>query len=32
VGRSLWWTIGTSVLFEVAVLASCVWVFRRRDF
>lgn len=32
VSRSLWWTIGTSLLFEVAVLVSCVWIFRRRDF
>ncbi|MBU6209351.1 MAG: ABC transporter permease [Planctomycetes bacterium] len=32
VSRSLWWTIGTSLLFEFAVLVSCVWIFRRRDF
>lgn len=32
VGRSLWWTIGTSLAFEAAVLGACVWVFRRRDF
>ena len=32
VSRSLWWTIGTSLLFEIAVLVSCVWIFRRRDF
>ncbi|MBM4110944.1 MAG: ABC transporter permease [Phycisphaerae bacterium] len=32
VSRSLWWTIGTSVIFEGAVLGLCVWIFRRRDF
>jgi hypothetical protein len=26
------WTIGTSLMFEAAMLAGCVWMFRRRDF
>jgi len=32
VSRSLWWTIGTSMLFEIAVLGWCVRTFRRCDF
>ncbi|MFZ9688263.1 MAG: ABC transporter permease [Phycisphaerales bacterium] len=32
VQRSLWWTIGTSLVFEGVMLAACVWIFRRRDF
>jgi ABC-type transport system involved in multi-copper enzyme maturation permease subunit len=30
--RGAWWIIGTSLGFELAVLAGAVWVFARRDF
>lgn len=30
--RSLWWILGTSFLFEAAVLGVGVWAFSRRDF
>jgi hypothetical protein len=30
--RSMWWVIGTSVLFEVACLALAAWHFCTRDF
>jgi D-serine dehydratase len=30
--RSVWWVLGTSLVFEAAVLALGVWRFRRRDF
>ncbi len=30
--RSLWWVLGTSLLFEAAILALCCWIFARRDF
>lgn len=30
--RSVWWVIGTSVLFEGVVLALSCWIFARRDF
>lgn len=30
--RSLWWSLGTSVLFEGGVLALCCFIFWRRDF
>lgn len=30
--RGVFWTIGTSLLFEVAVLALATWRFNRRDF
>jgi len=26
------WAIGTSLVFEVVMLAACTWIFRRRDF
>lgn len=29
--RPLWWSIGTSLGFEAAVLALCCWLFARRD-
>lgn len=31
-GRSVWWVIGTSVVFEVLVLSLASWIFIRRDF
>ena len=31
-GRSLWWSIGTSTLFEAALLGFACWRFARRDF
>ncbi len=31
-GRGVLWTIGTSLAFEVVVLAIAAWIFRRRDF
>ena len=30
--RSLWWILGTSLVFEAVVLALGAWVFCRRDF
>jgi len=30
--RSLWWVIGTSLIFEAVILAIGAWMFRRRDF
>lgn len=30
--RSLWWVIGTSVLFEIVILGAASWIFVRRDF
>ena len=30
--RSLWWSLGTSALFEVVLLAFACWRFGRRDF
>ena len=30
--RSIWWVIGTSLLFEVFVLSIACWLFSRRDF
>lgn len=30
--RPVWWVVGTSLVFEGAVLAIGVWYFRRRDF
>lgn len=30
--RSVWWVMGTSVMFEVGVLAIAAWIFCRRDF
>lgn len=30
--RSLWWIVGTSLIFEAFVLAIGAWIFRRRDF
>lgn len=30
--RSVWWVIGTSLLFEAFVLGLCCLIFRRRDF
>lgn len=30
--RSIWWIIGTSLVFEGAVLAFAAWRFKRRDF
>lgn len=30
--RSLWWIIGTSLLFQGAVLGLASWIFARRDF
>ncbi len=32
VNRSAWWSIGTSVAFEVVLLAIACWIFTRRDF
>ena len=30
--RSVWWIIGTSLVFEGVVLGVCCWIFARRDF
>ncbi len=30
--RSVWWILGTSILFEAAVLALACWRFNRKDF
>jgi hypothetical protein len=30
--RSLWWVLGTSLVFEAVVLGLCCWIFGRRDF
>ena len=30
--RSAWWVVGTSLLFEIAVLGLAAWIFCRRDF
>jgi hypothetical protein len=30
--RSLWYVIGTSMLFEAVVVSIALWLFRRRDF
>ncbi len=30
--RSLWWVLGTSLLFEAGVLGIAAWRFKRRDF
>ncbi len=30
--RSLWWVVGTSLLFEAFILAIGAWIFSRRDF
>lgn len=30
--RSLWWVVGSSVLFEAAVVGGACWLFARRDF
>ena len=32
ISRSLWWTIGSSMAFQVAILALAGWWFARRDF
>lgn len=32
IGRSAWWSLGTSLGFEVVVLGLCAWIFARRDF
>ena len=30
--RPVWWVLGKSLLFEVAILCLAIWVFRRKDF
>lgn len=30
--RSVWWILGTSVVFELVILSLAAWVFMRRDF
>jgi len=30
--RSVWWIVGTSLLFELVVLAAGAWIFCRRDY
>jgi hypothetical protein len=30
--RSIWWIVGTSLLFEAAVLGLAAWSFSRRDY
>jgi hypothetical protein len=30
--RSLWYVIGTSLLFELVLLSVAAWIFCRRDF
>jgi hypothetical protein len=30
--RSLWWVVGTSLLFEAFILGIGAWIFSRRDF
>lgn len=30
--RSIWWVIGTSLIFEAFILALGSWIFSRRDF
>jgi hypothetical protein len=31
-GRSAWWVVGTSLLFEAFVLSLAAWIFCRRDY
>lgn len=31
-GRSLWWVMGSSLLFEVVILSLAGWIFCRRDY
>ena len=30
--RPVWWVVGTSLVFEAAILGIGAWYFRRRDY